>query len=479
VHLLDGLPLALELAAARLALLTPAQLRDRLRASPDVLTDAGAGRLDRHRSLEATVDWTLRMLEDAPRALFMRLGAFAGPVELEELEGVAGVDGLDVFEALAGLLDVALVRRVESGDGHVRFALPEALRQIAARRLDAAPDGSAWRHAHAQRQTEIVWAARWLCQAAGADYRAAMAADAEADAALRWARAHGDPLAAPLGAAHAGLLADVGRMREAFALLEPILATPSGDPVLDSHALLMQGYALMCAERMDEALAFVARALAIAADPMTRSWAFLIRGLVHTFSDELAAGVRDSEQATALAPRSDAAFFSGVLAIEAQARLFAGDVDGAARLDAEAERIGAPVDTQVLLFRDTYDGDLAMRTGRPHDALEHFARSLEAAQSLGNRQVLLDLRAAAHALAELGEDADALEMVGLAEAQAADMFGAEAAPTLGLPGPYHLVAAEARVGAAAAAELKARGRAVPPGGRIVRACQLARAHEPA
>ena len=102
VHLLDGLPLALELAAARLALLSPVQLRERLRASPDVLQDTGADRADRQRSLRATVEWTVGQLDDGPRALFLRMGAFAGPVELEDLEAVAGGDGLDVLEALAG-----------------------------------------------------------------------------------------------------------------------------------------------------------------------------------------------------------------------------------------------------------------------------------------------------------------------------------------------------------------------------------------
>src|SRR5207302_2919990 len=130
------------------------------------------------------------------------MGAFAGPVQLEDLEAVAGADGLEVLAALAGLLDVALVRRVEWGDGRVRFGLPEALRQIAAGLLDAAPDGCRWRRAHAQRQHDLTWAARSLCVPADV-YRTAVAADAEASAALRWARATGEPLAAPLGAARA------------------------------------------------------------------------------------------------------------------------------------------------------------------------------------------------------------------------------------------------------------------------------------
>ena len=112
VRLLDGLPLGLELAAARLGVLSPEQLRDRMSESTDVLTDRGAERPDRQRSLHATVEWTLGLLEDRTRALFVRMGAFASAVPLEHLEAIAGADGLDVLEALASLLDVALVGRV-------------------------------------------------------------------------------------------------------------------------------------------------------------------------------------------------------------------------------------------------------------------------------------------------------------------------------------------------------------------------------
>jgi len=100
VHLLDGLPLALEVAAARLALLSPPQLLQRLRATPDVLRDDRSDRPERQRSLRATVDWSLRLLEPSQRALFARLGVFAGPVELEELELICCADGLDVAGAL-------------------------------------------------------------------------------------------------------------------------------------------------------------------------------------------------------------------------------------------------------------------------------------------------------------------------------------------------------------------------------------------
>jgi predicted ATPase len=103
--MLEGVPLALELAAARPSLLSPVQLRDRLSRSSDLLRDDRRDRLERHRSLRATLQWTLGLLEEPARELFVRLGAFAGPVELEEIEAVAGADGLNVLDAVS---DVAV-----------------------------------------------------------------------------------------------------------------------------------------------------------------------------------------------------------------------------------------------------------------------------------------------------------------------------------------------------------------------------------
>ena len=478
VHSVDGLPLALELAAARLAVLSPAQLRDRLRESPDVLKDAGGDRPDRQRSLHATVGWTLGLLEEDPRALFARMGAFAGPVELEDLEAVAGGDGLDVLEALAGLVDVALVRRVESGDGRMRFGLPEALLQIAGGLLDAAPDGVHWRRAHAQRQQDLLWAAP-LFLTPGAAYRAALAAGAEAAAALRWTRATGDALAASLAATRAGLLADTGRVREALAVLEPLLEEPSGDPKVDGRAFVAYALALMVIDRLDEAITAADRGVAIAADATTRALALGQRGIIRTFRGEREASVRDAAQAVAVAREVGPAAVSGTLLFEAQAHLYAGELGLAAERLEEAERIGAPVDASKLWNVETVYGDVAMSSGRPQEALEHYARSLDAAQARGDGlQVLFDLQGVATALAVLRHDADALEVVGLAEAYGVEVGGASAKTVGHLLGGDSLVAAEQRVGPAGALELNARGHAVPAGNRVTRACQLAQMPQP-
>jgi predicted ATPase/class 3 adenylate cyclase len=496
-HTLDGLPLALELAAARLALLTPAQLLGRLRRSPDVLKARGDERPERQRSLRATVDWTLALLEQEPLALFVRMGAFVGPVELEELELVAGADGLDVLEALTGLLDVALVRRVESGDGRVRFGLSEALRQIAAGLLDGASDGPRWRKMHACRQHELVWAATpsWV---PGAVFRAAVAAELEAVAALHWARASGDPLAGALGVASAWLMLEHGRLQDARAALVPVLAEPTGDPEIDSLALVSNAGTLSLLGRVDEARSFAEQAIAIAPDKEARAWGLFQRGKIDTFAGEHEAGIRYMEQATALARDLGPAALCEALVFEAQARLLAGELERAAEQLAEAERIGEPVEAKGLLGIETFRADLAALSGDQRLALELYAQSLEAARSRGDElQIMYDLWGVATALTVLRRDPQALEVAGLAEAQSREIRGPathrvpeapEGSTIEHSPAPTEsrdalpervdsVAAAERRLGSDAAAGLKARGHAVGADNRVGRACRIARTHE--
>jgi predicted ATPase/class 3 adenylate cyclase len=478
VHLLDGLPLALELAAARLALLTPTQLIDRLHASADVLRDDRADRPERHRSLRATVDWTLGLLDEDGRALFVRLGAFAGPVELDEIEAVTGGDGLDVLSALATLVDVALVRRVESGDGRIRFGLPEALRQIASGLLDAAPDGDSWRRAHALRQYEIAWAARLLL-VTNAVYEAAIRGDQEIAAARRWATEADPPLGEALAAARGVLLADNGKLREAFAVLEPLINAPPEDPVVYGQALWGDCWALIASGRIDEAKTVGDRAVeAAGTDEVNRCGALNMRSLAHTFGGEPDQGIRDIEEAATVAAHLGRAGLCGVVMLQAQAYLFGGDIERAAELRAEAERIGEPADAQFLWRCHTVDGDIALFSGRPADALEHYARSLEEADLRGNQiQILFDVLGVAGALGGIGEDEAAVEVSGIADRQIEEIGAREGSLI------YHLgyddfATAQERLGPEATAEHKARGAAVPAAGRVARACELARAHQP-
>ena len=476
-HILDGLPLALELAAARLGLLSPSQLCERLRNSADVLTEGGGTRPERQHSLRATVDWTLSLLNPGPRELFTRMGAFAAPVELETLEAVVDGDGVDVFDAVAALLDVALVSRVESGDGRVRFGFPEAVRQIASAELDSAPAGWAWRRAHAQHQHDLVWAARTLLVPAPI-FMAAVTGDAEIAAATKWAHAAGDPRAAPLAAARATVLSLTGHVREALTVLEPLLQSPPGEPIVACQALVAHSVALTERGDRDAALAAAERAVDIAPDPLSQVLALTQRGFVHMRKGNLQAGVRDCERASGLARELGPAAVCGTLMFEAQARMHAGELDRAAELLVEAGEIGAPVDAKMLEARDTLEADLALLSRRPREACEHYARSMESAQARADvQQVWFDLCGTAAALALAGDDAEALEVVGLAASQAREN-GAHANAAQGILGWEHVEAAEERLGPERVEELKTLGVAVPAGERVVRACDLASVAKP-
>jgi predicted ATPase/DNA-binding SARP family transcriptional activator len=474
VELLDGLPLALELAAARLSVLTAVQLRDRLRESIDVLGDARGGRPARQRSLRAALESTLSLLDPGPQVLFVRMGAFVGPVELEELERVVSDDGMSVLEALAELVDAALVQRVETGDGTMKFGLAEALRQIASEQLDRTPDGAYWRHAHAQRQYELAWA----CRATWVDRRtwvAAHAAVREVAAALRWARANHDPLEQPLAAAYASLLLVRGRVREGGAITERLIASPPADAEVRWLAFLAQSSYLEAIGRFEDALRFADEAYSLAPDAKTRSYALVRRGNINVFGGHTAEGVKDHAEASALARElHDPAFLAGALAFEAQALTVARLPDEAAARLAEARTAGAPVDAAILYYVNTFVGDLCILDGRPAEALEPYARSLERSLADGNLiQIQWDLFSVADALAALGHDSDSLEIAGMAESHKAEIGALEESLFV-----EHLEALEQRLGPTRTAEFKERGRAADVADRVARACQLARSHPP-
>jgi predicted ATPase len=478
VHLLDGLPLALELASARLALLSPQQLLDRLRASADMLRDDRSDRPDRHRSLLATVEWSLGLLDHSARALFTRMGAFAGPVEVEDLEAVCGRDGLDVLESLFRLLEMALVRRVESGDGRIRFGLPEGLRQIASQQLDASPDGAHWRRAHAERQREIIWPARFILTTK-AKYQAAVDATAEREAAMRWARAANDPMFREIAAAHAALAGDRGFVRDAVSTVELLMAEPSEDPEQRSIELIALAWSHFAAGDIEAAREAAEQGVQVAETPMARSYALGIRGTMDVISGgDLHQGMRDTEEAVRLADPADEAYLSGILCLNAQAHLSNGDFEGASRLLEQADRLAERSDADFIWRRLTLLGDTAAMQGRFDQALEFYAESLEEAERRGHAmQILFDLMGTALSLASAERDTDAIEVLALAERHAAEI-GGRAGIAFHMLSGEPLVQAEARLGPSRVAEARARGEQVPAAQRVTRACQLCRAPVP-
>jgi predicted ATPase/DNA-binding CsgD family transcriptional regulator len=151
---LDGIPLALELAAARCASSGLSQVNEQLRRrSPlDVLDRGSTDAAERHRGLRRTLEWTHDLLGPDERIAFRRLGVFAGPAAWDDLVAVLAADPLDegsAWDALSGLLTTGLVHRVEGADGD-RLAMLASVRELAREHLTAAGEADGMRVRHTE-----------------------------------------------------------------------------------------------------------------------------------------------------------------------------------------------------------------------------------------------------------------------------------------------------------------------------------------
>jgi len=137
-HRLDGMPLALELAAAHAAMLSPAQISERLSDALGLLAGGSRTGLTRQQTLRATLEWSHALLDEDEGLLYRRLGIFSGSFELDDVEQVCGGDGgASVLDAFRGLVDKSLVQ-VEAGQPAHRYRLLETMRQDARERLGIA-----------------------------------------------------------------------------------------------------------------------------------------------------------------------------------------------------------------------------------------------------------------------------------------------------------------------------------------------------
>ena len=234
---LDGLPLALELAASRLRLFTPTALLAQLSAPLDALV-GGARDLSQHqRSLRATLEWSLALLSDAQRQLFARLGAFAGGFDLEAALTVSSAEALPELEML---VEHSLVT-VSNG----RFGMLETIRERAVELLIASPDADAVLEGHAQyflmlcqrSATELYGAdqTRWIEQLEG-----------ELDnlrAALRWGLKHQPDLTLQIVSLPFPMWSLRNHNAEAADALERALAV-APQPLGDARAERIRAHAL-------------------------------------------------------------------------------------------------------------------------------------------------------------------------------------------------------------------------------------------
>jgi predicted ATPase/DNA-binding XRE family transcriptional regulator len=235
---LDGIPLALELAAARLAALTLADLAARLDDRFRLLTGGSRAALPRQQTLRATLDWSHALLSRPERAVLRRLTVFAGGCTLDAAEAVCSGEGIapaGVTDLLVGLVNKSLLALEEAENpavGEGRYRLSETVRQYAAERLADSEEATAVRERH------LAWYLAWVLQVApalaGREQVACLARlEVELDnlrAALGWARETEQTAAGLRLAGSLGLFWDKhSHWSEGRRWLEEFLAQPSED----------------------------------------------------------------------------------------------------------------------------------------------------------------------------------------------------------------------------------------------------------
>jgi len=228
---LDGIPLAIELAAARMASMTPIEVRDRLDHRFRLLVGSRRG-VGRHQTLRHAVAWSYDHLDDVEKSLLARCSVFAGGFELQSACSIAGFDSSDDYEVL-DLLD-ALVHKsllvVDRLSGRTRYSMLETIREFAEEQLVARGEANEVRAAHArhfaERETDVL--AIWDSPRQKEAYAWLIAEFANLRAAFRWAAANDDLDVAAIIATYVGFLGFLAEKNEPLAwageLIEPAKA---------------------------------------------------------------------------------------------------------------------------------------------------------------------------------------------------------------------------------------------------------------
>ena len=223
---LDGIPLAIELAASRMASMTAREVRDRLDQRFRLLVGSRRA-LQRHHTLRHAVAWSYDLLDDAEKALLERCSVFAGGFDLQSACAVAGSEGVDDY-AVLDLLD-ALVRKsllvADRSSGRTRFSMLETIREFAEEQLVARGEAAEVRAAHARyfagRETDIM--ALWDSPRQREAYDWFTAELANLRTAFRWAADHNDLDVAATIATYAGFLGLVTENYEPIAWAEELI----------------------------------------------------------------------------------------------------------------------------------------------------------------------------------------------------------------------------------------------------------------
>jgi predicted ATPase/DNA-binding SARP family transcriptional activator len=478
---LDGIPLALELAAARVRALSVEQLAARLEDRFRLLTGGSRAALPRHQTLRATVDWSHDLLSEDERALFRRLAVFAGGWTLEAAEAVGAGDGVaadEVLDLLVRLVDKSLVQvdqpRPPRGGG-ARYRLLETLRLYGQERLGAAGETEAVRGRHA-----AYFLAETEARAAGVSGAARALPEEEfawfarehdnLRATLGWLRERGDPeRGLRLGAFLGAVWVTQGHLGEERARLAELLALPGARAPTGLRARALVALARLTRRRGDYAAARALFAEALAAaraggDRQEEVWAlFHLANLAALENDLEAAGAGVEAMLAAAEALGDPQWPAAAARLRGLIALQRGEYEAArAHLEAALAAWRARGSRLDAAYVRVSLGSAILGQGDPAGARAHLAEGLTAAREYGDETLVAKALEGFAGLAAAAGDAErAARLAGAAAAVRAGI-GVPRNPAAAARLEHDLAPARQALGAERYAAAWARGRATPP-----------------
>ena len=391
-HDLDGIPLAIELAAARSRMLTVEQIAAGLSDRFRLLTGGTRSAMPRHQTLRGSVDWSHDLLSDEERVLLRRLGIFEGGFTLDAAEEVAGGDGLDslaVLDLLDSLVDKSLVLAEERGAA-VRYRTLETVRQYAAERLHGTGEHTAVADRHRDHYAALIERlAPGLHTAAQPQLFEILDADApNLTAALVHAATTDPDLALRLAVDLTFWWKLRGRFAEADAAYVRALAVSEPEPgALRARALWARAYLKTYAGDYEESVAIAMEASALAetaGDAVAGARALDVLATLQIFAGP-AEAIPLAEQSRSLARAAgDEWCWIDATQIEAFGYLFQQQFDDAlSLLDESLEAIEHMGHREFAAWHWNGHGMAAFQQGRLDESLGHYERSIAAAREVG------------------------------------------------------------------------------------------------
>jgi predicted ATPase/DNA-binding CsgD family transcriptional regulator/transcriptional regulator with XRE-family HTH domain len=427
---LDGLPLAIELAAARVKVLPPAALLARLDHRLPLLIGGGRDVPDRQQTMRAAIAWSHDLLTPEERVLFRRLSVFAGGFSLEAAETVAsepGEPGLDPLEGVASLLDKSLLRQEAGPGGEPRFVMLETVREFALERLAASGEEVAIRERHANWCLALAATVGLDSDVGGIQAGWLAHVDTELDnlrAALGWFEVAGEPInVLRLLPALNGYWSVRPYHAEVRRWLESALrAAPDAPAAVRVEALHVAALTTSFLGDGSAALAYAEEALALArelGDPFALGRANYALGMALAFSGDAARAAMPYEEALSLLRQTGVTSWEALALAElGDTRLMTGDVAGAVPLLDEAlslhRRIEFPFGIALTLGERAH---AARMQGDQVLAARLFAESIAVAAEIGSERILLGAVAGVAGVAlALGQPERAIRLLGAVEA---------------------------------------------------------------